>query len=419
MIPSLSKSPDQIKPKTPASLGQPHPLRLLIPLALIVVTVGAGLQYWRSRPEQGVLQVSGRLEGYETDVGAKVGGRIEFVAVREGDAVKTGEVIVRLEDDEIQAQLQAAEAGIKASQEQQIQAQIQIEVIRNQILEAQLSLQQSQGDAFGRISQAQSNVAAAEAQLAAAQAQVTQAEAEQKLARLNLDRYGQLLQEGAINQQQYDQVQTAEETAAAALLARQAAVTVAQKQVDAAQGLLVQAKTADLNPQIRQAQVDSLQRQLNQAQSSLIAAQAATDQAQAQKQQIAAQLAYLTVLSPIDGVVTARTVEPGVVVTAGKTLLTLLDLNTVYLRGFVPEGDIGKVRVGQAAHVFLDSAPDQPLSARVTAIDPQASFTPETIYFQDDRVRQVFGIKISIDQPGGFAKPGMPADAEILMPEPE
>jgi HlyD family secretion protein len=286
-------------------------------------------------------------------------------------------------------------------------------------LEAQLSLQQSQGDASGRISQAQSNVAAAEAQLAAAQAQVTQAEAEQKLARLNLDRYGQLLQEGAINQQQYDQVQTAEETAAAALLARQAAVTAAQKQVDAAQGLLVQAKTADLNPQIRQAQVDSLQRQLNQAQSSLIAAQAATDQAQAQKQQIAAQLAYLTVLSPIDGVVTARTVEPGVVVTAGKTLLTLLDLNTVYLRGFVPEGDIGKVRVGQAAHVFLDSAPDQPLSARVTAIDPQASFTPETIYFQDDRVRQVFGIKISIDQPGGFAKPGMPADAEILMPEPE
>jgi HlyD family secretion protein len=62
----------------------------------------------------------------------------------------------------------------------------------------------------------------------------------------------------------------------------------------------------------------------------------------------------------------------------------------------------------------LDSIPKQPFSARVTAIDTQASFTPENIYFQDDRVKQVFGVKISLENPQGLAKPGMPVDAEIL-----
>jgi len=107
-------------------------------------------------------------------------------------------------------------------------------------------------------------------------------------------------------------------------------------------------------------------------------------------------------------------VEPGEVVATGRTLLTVIDPNTVYLRGFIPGGQIGNVRVGQRANVFLDSAPDRPLSARVTAIDTQASFTPENIYFREDRVRQVFGVKLSIDNPQGFAKPGMPADGEII-----
>jgi len=92
-------------------------------------------------------------------------------------------------------------------------------------------------------------------------------------------------------------------------------------------------------------------------------------------------------------------------------------LSDVYLRGFVPGGDIGKIRVGQPAEVFLDSAPEAPLDATVSAVDAEASFTPENIYFREDRVTQVFGLKLAIANPDGFAKPGMPADGAILLDE--
>ncbi len=110
-----------------------------------------------------------------------------------------------------------------------------------------------------------------------------------------------------------------------------------------------------------------------------------------------------------------RAAEPGEVVQAGTAIVTLLDLTKVYLRGFVPEGQIGKVAVGQPAHVYLDSNPKQALDAYVSRIDPEATFTPENTYFRDDRVKQVVGLKLQLKEGFGFAKPGMPADGEILV----
>jgi HlyD family secretion protein len=81
----------------------------------------------------------------------------------------------------------------------------------------------------------------------------------------------------------------------------------------------------------------------------------------------------------------------------------------------VPEGQIGQVKVGQPARVFLDSDPRKPVDAYVSRIDPAATFTPENTYFRDDRVKQVVGIKLQLKAAFGFAKPGMPADGEVLI----
>lgn len=395
--------------------------RLLIPVGLLLTGIGISTSYLiSSRSEANILRVSGRIEGYETDIGAKVPGRIESVAVREGNEVRKGQVIVKLDDAEIQAQLKGAAARVDAMQKQEEQARLQISILENQILENMLTLQQAMGDAKGRIFQAESSVASSQAQLNQAIAQVEQAKSELKLAQINRDRYAKLVKQGAVTKQEFDQAQTSWETALANFRARQAAVNSFSKLVNSAQGQLTQAQSTGLNPSIKNTQLSGLRTQLAQTRLKLAAAQADVANAKASHQEIKAKISDLNVISPIKGVVVSRSVEPGAVVTTGKTLLTVIDPNTVYLRAFIPQGNIGKVRLGQEAQIFLDSAPKQPLSAKIAAIDTQASFTPENIYFQQDRVKQVFGVKITIDNPAGLAKPGMPADAEInITPEGE
>ena len=100
---------------------------------------------------------------------------------------------------------------------------------------------------------------------------------------------------------------------------------------------------------------------------------------------------------------------------AGTAIVTLLDLSKVYLRGFVPEGQIGHVKLDQPGRIYLDSNPNQPIEAYVSRIDPEATFTPENTYFRDERVKQVVGVKLQLKGAIGLAKPGMPADGEILI----
>ena len=416
---SVSPSPEPFDTSVPEKGQSKLSPRLFIPLGLLLMGVGAATWYFMFlRPTTNVLRVSGRIEGYETDIGAKVAGRIESVAVREGDQVQKDQVIVKLDDAEIQAQLKGTDARLDATEKQAEQARLQINFLQSQILENQLILQQSLGDAKGRIFQAESTLASSQAQFNQAIAQLEQAKAELRLAQVNRDRYTQLVKEGAVTKQQFDQTQTTYETAVSTVKSRLAAVVSFQKLIDSAQGQLTQAKSTGLNPLIRNSQLSGLRTQLAQTRLKLAAAQADVANAKASRQETQAKIANLNVVSPINGVVISRNVEPGTVVSIGKTLLTVIDPNTVYLRAFIPEKEIGKVYIGETAQIFLDSAPKTPLSAKIAAIDTQASFTPENIYFQQDRVKQVFGVKISIDQPAGLAKPGMPADAEIILEHP-
>jgi HlyD family secretion protein len=300
---------------------------LLIPVIVLLIGTALGVRYYLGLPKDDSLRLSGQIEGYETDVGVKVGGRIEFITVREGDRVKKGDAIARLEDAELKAQLEGAKARFRAAQHQESQARLQIEVIHSQIREAQLTLQQFQDDATGRINEAQATVAAAQAQLAQARAQQKQAVSELKLAQAEHDRFEGLLAEGVISQQQFDQTQTLLDTTKATLEASQAAVMAAQKQVRVAEGALVQAQTSSLNPDIQIARLEGLKKQLAQAESQLAVAQAEVANARAAQQEIAARLEDLEIVSPIDGIVLTRTSEPGEVVAPGNIVMTLIDLS--------------------------------------------------------------------------------------------
>src|SRR4029077_15499560 len=156
-------------------------------------------------------------------------------------------------------------------------------------------------------------------------------------------------------------------------------------------------------------------KQLAQQQSEVSSATAQTEQAKAQLSEAEANRADLTIRAPFAGTIVTRAAEPGEVVSPGTAIVTLVDLSRVYLRGLVPDAQIGAVKVGQPAHVFVDPSPKVPIDAEVSRIDPQATFTPENTYFRDDRVKQVVGVKLQLKGAVGFAKPGMPADGEVLV----
>jgi HlyD family secretion protein len=228
------------------------------------------------------------------------------------------------------------------------------------------------------------------------------------LALYDRDAYTRLAKDGAVTERQGKQAETTAET-------QQALVTAARKQVDSARAAVNIAKAGLANPEIHTAQQAAVRKQMAQQQAVIASAAADTARARAQLLEAQANLQDLTVTAPFNGTVVTRTAEPGEVVQAGTPIVTLLDLTKVYLRGFVPEGEIGKIKLGQSARVYLDSDPKKPLDAVVNRIDPQATFTPENTYFRDDRVKQVVGLKLLLKNGFGYAKPGMPADGEVLV----
>jgi membrane fusion protein YbhG len=352
-------------------------------------------------PTPGVIAVSGRIESDDSAVAVKTAGRLREIQVREGDHVESGQVIARLDDDQVRAREQQAEATVRQATARARVAQHQIEVLNEQLEQSRLGVDQSRTDAEGKVHEAEARLAAAEAQLAQAEASYAQAKWDRQAS-------ARLFQRELIAEQDAKRAEMNEDVQAAV-------VAASRRQVDAARGSLTAAKANLVNPAIRTSQVAAVRGQILQAEADLGAAQADAERARAQLDEARANRKDLDVIAPFAGTVATRTAEPGEVVAAGTPIVTLVNLAEVYLRAFVTEGQIGNVRVGQPARVYLDSAPAKPIDAVVSRVDPEASFTPENTYFREDRVKQVVGVKLALRGAVGFAKPGMPADGDILV----
>lgn len=126
------------------------------------------------------------------------------------------------------------------------------------------------------------------------------------------------------------------------------------------------------------------------------------------------QISKTRITAPLAATVLIKAVEPGEFVQPGQPLITLLDLTKAEVRVFIPENRIGQIKLGAAARLRVDAFPDRLFEARVARVDQTAQFTPRDIHMPDERVRLVFGVTLSIDNPDGVLKPGMPTDAWIL-----
>lgn len=308
-----------------------------------------------NRAERNRLEAQGTIEATEVSVAPEMSGRVIEVLVQEGQQVKAGDPVARLDPSLLAEQVKQAEAAADTARARVSQA------------EAALSLVQSQ--VHGQILQAESAVASAQANL--------------DNARSNWERVRKLFEQGAVPAQQRDTAETA--------------VRVAEAQYE---GAVTALKVANAGTD----QIDAKRRELEAAKSQQQQAEAAL--AYARGQQGKAEL-----VAPISGYVLRRHVEPGEFTGPGSPVATLVDPADTWLNVYIPETDIGLVHVGQEVQVQVDSFPGRNFGAEVSEISSRAEFTPKNIQTKKERVNMVFRVKLRLLNDTGELKPGMPADA--------
>ncbi len=419
--------------------GRRQILRMAAATVVVALLAWQGYVAYERRATAGRLFGSGSIEATEVAVSPRVPGRVIRMLVSEGDQVHAGQVLAEMDPREAHAQVDQARAAVEAARARVAQAR-QAVLTQQQVTEAQVAQAQAQLlAAETRVPQAQTTVALqdrtvreaisiARAQLSAAEAAVLSARSNLTKAQNDLMRAKDLLAQGAVAQQQVDQAQVAYDAAVAQDRSAQDAVAQAR-------ATLASAEANQLQVDIRQQDVRANQAAVTQARAALenartgytLVAQRRQDLAATQAELVQAEAAlryaellaeHNTIAAPSDGVVLTKNIEPGEVVATGTSIYTLINPQDMWLRVFVPENQIGRVRVGQHVRVTVDTFPNRTFPGRVTEISSQAEFTPGNVQTKEDRVKLVFGVKIQLDNKDGSLKPGMPADAEILVDVP-
>jgi len=385
-------------------------------VAVTIVIVIAGIILWRSRelggPPADELYGNGTIEATEVDVSAKVAGKIVSLPVEEGDPVNAGDLIAQLDSDELSAQVKQAEAVLSSARASlaELLAGTRAEDVRRARAQYQAALQaERQAQAQYDLVKAGPRIEEIEQLRAAArQAGVVVADAERELVRLE-----GLKVEGAVAQQQVDLQRTRRDTASAQLDAARERVSAAKagsrpQEIAAARAGLSQASDqataakAALDLAVAGARSETVD-----------AARARVAQAEASLEAARTQLGYTTVQAPVAGVIAVRTAELGELVTAGMPIVRISAISQPWLRVYVPETDLGRVKLGQSADVTTDTYPGKTYPGRVVEIAQQAEFTPKNVQTKEERTKLVFGVKIALENPNSELKPGMPADAVI------
>lgn len=313
--------------------------------------IAVSMAMWQSPGSDGLSVVSGRIEGDPVVVAAKVSGRIVALQVSEGDAVEPGQPIAEIGAEQIRARADQAAATATAALSALEAARAAAQGARNHFRHAQ----------------------AGRSAAAARQAKVAR----------DVERAEVLFKQGVLARAELDDARTARDVAAADLRAADEQAVAAARAIESADAQIA-------------------------------AAEAQAQAAQAALEESRATLADTRVLSPARGVVTTKVAEQGEVLAVGAPIVVITDLDRLHMKAYVPEAEIGRIKIGDPAHINVDAFRAQPFPARVWEIASQSEFTPKEVQTREERVKQVVAVKLYLEtNPNHALVPGMPADAVI------
>jgi len=314
--------------------------KLIIALVAVAVT-GLSLylirSYYNSRllRNPNISSGNGRLEATEINIAAKLPGKVEKVLVQEGDMVKAGQLLVKMQTNVMEAQLAQAKAE------------------RMQAITAEAS--------------ARARIAVNEAILDSNKADYERIKVEEKNAESHYQRFKILASQDVASRQNYENAETAWRAKKAEALAAAAAIKQAEANVNAAKA---DAEGARANILAAEAKIATIQANIDDC--------------------------YLK--ASVDGRIQYRIAEPGEALAMGGRALNMIDLSDVYMTFFLPEEIAGKVRIGAEVRIVLDALPDAPICAKVTYVASVAQFTPKTVETHIERQKLMFRIKAHVDR---------------------
>jgi HlyD family secretion protein len=315
---------------------------LLVVIAAVVVV----FLFLKKRDSGATLQLSGNIEVTTVELSFKIPGRVKERLVDEGETVKTGQVVARLDPEDLLHETEGRRADVSAA--------------RAALTELETGYRREE--------------------IAQADAALRRMSAEAERLRVDFGRQKELFKKEVISARDFD--------------ASRAAYEASRESVREARERLNLLRSGP-----RKETIDQARARLSGAEAALALSET--------------RLGYAELRSSAAGLVLSKNVEPGEQVTAGTPVVTVGMMDEVWLRAYVSETDLGRVRVGQQATVTTDTWPGRKYRGRVSFISTEAEFTPKSVQTTKERVKLVYRIKITVPNPNGELKPGMPADAEI------
>ncbi len=377
----------------------------LIVLLLAAAGTAAGLWWWYTHRQRGPRELTlyGNVDLRQVQLAFNNSERIAGVLVQEGDRVRRGQVLARLDTSRLLPQVEQAEALVAAQR-------AVVQRLRNGSRPEEVAQAKAQVAAQRAVVERLRNGSRPE-EIAQARANLESARADAANARLRYKRFRNLSPMGAVSQEDVDNARAAQEVA-------EARVTVTRKALH----------LAEIGP--RKEEVAEAEAKLSAARKALalvVAGPRKEDIAQAQAQlrgneaQVAflrQQLADARLLAPADAIVRTRLLEPGEMASPQRPVFSLAIVDPKWVRAYVSETDLGKVRSGMTASVAVDSFPDRRFDGWVGFLSPVAEFTPKTVQTQELRTSLVYEVRVFVKDPADELRLGMPATVS-LPPESE
>jgi HlyD family secretion protein len=339
--------------------------RIIILAIVFLIAITILVVFFAQRGKRAVtIQTTGVVEGVEVNLSPKVSGRISEICCDEGERAEKGQIVIKLESDDLRASVEQARAGVEKAK-----ADVRV--------------------AESAIENARANIQNAEAEIKSSEADVEKARAVMDDAKKKLDRATALYKEELISTDYYEIATTNYDTSVATYMASKARLTASYSKRDAA--------IAQLNSSISQ----------------LSSAKAGLKESEANLSYHLSKLNDTTIITPVSGTVIFKALEKGETVSPGVTILTIVDMGSLYIRVDIEETLIGSVALDSESFVRAEGIPDKVFKGRVSEIGRYAEFATQRDVTRGRQDIKTFRVKIKVTDTGGLLKPGMTVEVEI------